>query len=115
MSLCSCSPTQFEDLRSRNGLNIKFRDFPAALAKIFEGCKEGSKEYSYRLCSRNNLELTISRDNINHLRVTQQTEYKDIDLVQLTFLQADSEKVNQSIVYRYNYQKAKLAMLDSAL
>ena len=45
----------------------------------------------------------------------QSTEYKTLELLQLTFLQADSEKVNQSIVYRYNYQKAKLAMLDTAL
>ena len=45
----------------------------------------------------------------------QSTEYKTLELLQLTFLHADSEKVNQSIVYRYNYQKAKLAMLDTAL
>jgi len=47
--------------------------------------------------------------------VLQNTEYKVLELVQLTFVQADSGKVNQSIVYRYNYQKAKLAMLDGAL
>lgn len=57
----------------------------------------------------------MSRDNVNTLRISQKTEYKLLDLLTLTFYQSELEKVNQSVVYRYNYQKAKLALLDSSL
>lgn len=44
MTQRSCTPAQFEEVRNRNGINIKFGDFAAALRKMFEGCRESSKE-----------------------------------------------------------------------
>ncbi len=56
------------------------------------------------------MEFAISRENVNILRLRQATEYKMLELLALSFYQSEPERVNQSIVYRYNYQKAKLAM-----
>lgn len=45
----------------------------------------------------------------------QKTEYKNLELLELFFNRSTIEKAHQSIIFRFNYQKSKLTMLESSI
>jgi hypothetical protein len=55
--------------------------------------------------------LNLSYEGTGKLQIIQRTEYKDLELLDLFFTRSSIEKAHQSIIFRFNYQKSKLAML----
>lgn len=49
------------------------------------------------------------------MQIMQRTEYKNLELLELSFNRSSIEKAHQSIIFRFNYQKSKLAMLESSI
>ena len=45
----------------------------------------------------------------------QNTEYKLLEILNLKFHPSSLEKVNQSVLFRYNFKKAKLKVLESSI
>lgn len=63
----------------------------------------------------NRAELRLSFEGTGKLTVVQATEYKEIELVELYFSGSSLEKAHQSIIYRYNYNRSKLAMVENSI
>jgi hypothetical protein len=64
---------------------------------------------------RNRAELRLSYEGTGKLSVLQETEYKEIELVELYFAGSSLEKAHQSIIFRYNYNRTKLAMVENSI
>lgn len=64
---------------------------------------------------QNSAELQLSFEGTGRLVVRQHTEYKEIELAELHFTTNSLEKAHQSIIFRYNYNRTKLAMLEHSI
>ena len=101
------SSATFEGLKTKNELNIAFKDFPSVLASMLGNCGAGE--------SGNIAELRLSHEGGGRLVVVQRTEYKAIELLDLFFMGNSIEKTQQSIIYRYNFNKSKLSMIENSI
>ena len=78
VALCSMSTATFEGLKSKNELNIAFKDFPSVLASMLGNCSG--------VDGGNVAELRLSHEGGGRLVVIQRTEYKAIELLDLFFM-----------------------------
>lgn len=95
-------------MKTKNEINLKFKDFPNSLAGMLKNCLPGGE-------SRNRAELNLSYEGTGRLTVLQDTEYKEIELVELHFSGSSLEKAHQSIIYRYNFNRSKLTMIENSI
>jgi hypothetical protein len=99
------SSSNFEALKTRNELNLQFRDFPGSLLGMFRNCRTEVGEGKNRAC------LKLTHEGTGRLLILQHTEYKEIELAELPFSGNSLEKAHQSIIYRYNFNRSKLTMV----
>jgi tRNA A37 threonylcarbamoyladenosine dehydratase len=59
--------------------------------------------------------FVMNRDGSAKLDFIQRNDFKFIELLSCHFMASDEEIVRQSITYRYNYSKAKVAIMESRL
>jgi hypothetical protein len=57
----------------------------------------------------------MSQDGAGRLDFIQNIEYKFIELLSCEFIASPEENVRQSITYRYNATKSKLALMQARL
>ncbi len=59
--------------------------------------------------------LNLNAEGSGSLIALQQTPYRVIELIEISFLLSDDEKVKQSVIFRFNYQSARLMMLEKRI
>ena len=64
---------------------------------------------------RNSACLRLTYEGTGRLIIAQHTEYKEIELVELHFSGSSLEKAHQSIIYRYNFNRTKLTMIENTI
>ena len=69
MRLCSLSNSGFEAMKTKNELNLHFKDFANSLLGMFRNCLGGGE-------GKNRAELRLSFEGTGKLLVVQDTEYK---------------------------------------
>lgn len=86
---------------------MQFKDFPNSLVSMLKNCGNGE--------GKNSVELRLSYEGSGKFVVLQHTEYKEIELIDLYFTANSLEKAHQSIIFRYNYNKTKLTMIENSI
>ena len=99
-------------MKSKSAMNLHFNDFPNVLVGMLSKCNE---EPEKRGKPMNEAELRLSYEGMAKFYLFQDTEYKRLQLLELNFSSSNVEKTQQSIIYRYNYQSAKLSMLENSI
>lgn len=69
------SSSTFEALRAKYELNLKFKDLPSSVEGMLRNCAENGGE------GKNQAELRLSYEGTGKMVITQQTEYKAIELL----------------------------------
>jgi hypothetical protein len=111
----SCSGQTFELIRQKNELNLHFNEFPSTLLKLLSGSgTNNSGRYKINYC-RSEVQLKLTHEGTGKLQIYEDTDYKRLELVELLFQSSSIEKAHQSIIYRYNYNRTKLSMLDNSI
>ena len=59
--------------------------------------------------------FVMQRGGRGHLDFIQNMEYKFVELLSVAFVAADDESVRQSITFRYNSVKSRLALMQARL
>ena len=86
---------------------IDFGEYPSILLKMVNSC---IKEPHAFLAV-----LIMSRDGTAKLDFIQNIEYKFIELLSTEFAASSEEVVRQSITFRYNALKSKVALMEARL
>ena len=86
---------------------IEFGDYTNILIKMVNCCIK--EPHSYLAV------FIMNRDGTAKLDFIQNIEYKFIELLSCDFMASSKEAVRQSITYRYNSVKSKVALMEARL
>lgn len=86
---------------------IDFNEYPNILVKMVNSCIK--EPHSFLAV------FIMSRDGTAKLDFIQNIEYKFIELLSTDFMASSEEVVRQSITYRYNSVKSKVALMEARL
>lgn len=85
---------------------VDFSEYPTVLMRMLANCIKEPHSH---------LAVFVMHDEKAHLDFIQNMEYKFVELLSAAFLASDSETVRQSIAYRYNSVKSRLALMQARL
>ena len=88
-------------------LMVDFTEYPAVLVRMLNAC---IKEPHTHLAV-----LVLNMAGRSHLDFIQNLEYKFVELLSVTFTQSPEDVVRQSVSYRYNALKSRLALMQARL
>lgn len=97
----------FRTMQDSQKLMIDFNEYPNILVKMVNSC---IKEPHAFLAV-----FIMSRDGTAKLDFIQNIEYKFIELLSTDFMASSEEVVRQSITFRYNSVKSKVALMEARL
>jgi len=86
---------------------IDFNEYPNILVKMVNSCIK--EPHSFLAV------FIMSRDGTAKLDFIQNIEYKFIELLSTDFMASSEEVVRQSITFRYNSVKSKVALMEARL
>jgi len=97
----------FRQVQEAQKLMVDFAEYPAVLTRMLDQC---IREPSSHLAV-----FVMQRGGRGHLDFIQNMEYKFVELLSCAFVAADDETVRQSITFRYNSVKSRLALMQARL
>uniref|UniRef100_A0A6T8AJC6 Spindle assembly abnormal protein 6 N-terminal domain-containing protein n=1 Tax=Prymnesium polylepis TaxID=72548 RepID=A0A6T8AJC6_9EUKA len=97
----------FRAVQEQQKLMVDFAEYHAVLVRMLSTC---IKEPHSHLAV-----FVMQRAGRAHLDFIQNMEYKFIELLSCAFVASDDEAVRQSISYRYNSIKSRLALMQARL
>ena len=97
----------FRHVQEAQKLMVDFADYPPVLTRMLDTC---IREPSSHLAV-----FVMQRGGRGHLDFIQNMEYKFVELLSCAFMAADDETVRQSITFRYNSIKSRLALMQARL
>jgi len=97
----------FRQVQEAQKLMVDFAEYPAVLTRMLDTC---IREPSSHLAV-----FVMQRGGRGHLDFIQNMEYKFVELLSCAFVAADDETVRQSITFRYNSVKSRLALMQARL
>ena len=97
----------FRAMQETQKLMIEFNDYPNILVKMVNSCIK--EPHSFLAV------FIMSRDGTAKLDFIQNIEYKFIELLSTDFMASSEEVVRQSITFRYNSVKSKVALMEARL
>jgi len=95
------------EVQEQQKLMVDFAEYHAVLVRMLSTC---IKEPHSHLAV-----FVMQRAGRAHLDFIQNMEYKFIELLSCAFVASDDEAVRQSISYRYNSIKSRLALMQARL
>ncbi len=97
----------FKQIQEQQKLTIEFPEIASVVSKMLNSCiKEPHSFLSV---------FVMQRDGRATLDFIQNIEYKFIELLSLDFMASPEEVIRQSITFRYNAVKSKLALMQARL
>ncbi len=97
----------FRPVQESQKLMIEFNDYTNILSKMINSCIK--EPHSFLAV------FIMNRDGTARLDFIQNIEYKFIELLSCDFMASSEDVVRQSITYRYNSQKSKVALMEARL
>lgn len=97
----------FRAMQEAQKLMIDFNEYPNILVKMVNSCIK--EPHSFLAV------FIMSRDGSAKLDFIQNIEYKFIELLSTDFMASSEEVVRQSITFRYNSVKSKVALMEARL
>ena len=98
--ICEIDIKRFERYRKGQSLNFSFNQFLTMLVKQLNLCYKSPEQYSALLHLNGN-------SSFPKFELTENIEYKSIELMALDFEELDEETNRAYISYRFSYMKAK--------
>lgn len=103
----SMNARTFRGVCDEQRLMVDFADYPAVLVRMLNAC---IKEPHTHLAV-----LVLGRDGRSHLDFIQNLEYKFVELLSIEVNLSSDETVRQSVSFRYNALKSRLALMHARL
>ena len=100
-------PEGFRQVQEAQKLMVEFSEYPAVLTRMLDTC---IREPHSHLAV-----FVMQRGGQGHLDFIQNMEYKFVELLSCSFSASDDETVRQSIAFRYNAVKSRLALMQARL
>ncbi|KAG8463075.1 hypothetical protein KFE25_001848 [Diacronema lutheri] len=97
----------FRSVQEGQKLMVDFAEYPAVLVRMLNAC---IKEPHTHLAV-----LVLGRDGRAHLDFIQNLEYKFVELLSVEVSQSDDPVVRQSVAFRYQALKARVALMHARL
>eukprot|EP00347_Sterkiella_histriomuscorum_P017734 403348200 len=97
----------FRQMQESQKLMIEFNEYPNILIKMVNSCIK--EPHSFLAV------FIMNRDGTAKLDFIQNIEYKFIELLSADFMASSEEIVRQSITFRYNSVKSKVALMEARL
>jgi hypothetical protein len=103
----SCDRNVFTQMKKSQDLMVDYNNYPKILAKMLMSCIKDPEAF---LCI-----FVIGRDGNAQMTFVQNMEYKFVELLTLEFTESPEHIIRQSISFRYNSLKSRLAVLTARL
>ena len=100
-------PEGFRQVQEAQKLMVEFSEYPSVLTRMLDTC---IREPHSHLAV-----FVMQRGGKGHLDFIQNMEYKFVELLSCSFSASDDETVRQSIAFRYNAVKSRLALMQARL
>jgi hypothetical protein len=100
-------PDGFRTVQEAQKLMVEFGEYPSVLTRMLDTC---IREPHSHLAV-----FVMQRGGKGHLDFIQNMEYKFVELLSCSFVASDDETVRQSIAFRYNAVKSRLALMQARL
>jgi len=100
-------PEGFRQVQEAQKLMVEFAEYPSVLTRMLDTC---IREPHSHLAV-----FVMQRGGRGHLDFIQNMEYKFVELLSVAFTASDDETVRQSIAFRYNAVKSRLALMQARL
>jgi len=97
----------FRQVQETQKLMVEFAEYPAVLTRMLDTCIQ--QPHSHLAV------FVMQRGGRGHLDFIQNMEYKFVELLSASFVASDDETVRQSISFRYNAVKSRLALMQARL
>lgn len=97
----------FRHMQENQKLMIEFTDYTNILVKMVNSCIK--EPHSFLAV------FIMNRDGTAKLDFIQNIEYKFIELLSCDFMASPEDTVRQSITFRYNSVKSKVALMEARL
>lgn len=97
----------FRQVQEAQKLMVEFGEYAQVLVRMLDTC---IREPHSHLAV-----FVMQRGGRGHLDFIQNMEYKFVELLSLAFVASDDETVRQSIAFRYNAVKSRLALMQARL
>ena len=109
----------FRQMQEMQKLMIEFHEYPNILIKMVNSCIKEPHRYAFLVISSPIFSFLavfiMNRDGTAKLDFIQNIEYKFIELLSADFMASSEEIVRQSITFRYNSVKSKVALMEARL
>jgi len=97
----------FRQVQEAQKLMVEFADYSSVLTRMLDTCIRDPHSHL--------AVFVMQRGGRGHLDFIQNMEYKFVELLSCAFVAADDETVRQSITFRYNSIKSRLALMQARL
>ena len=97
----------FQKMQEAQKLMVEFNEYASVLMRMLDMCIQ--QPHSHLAV------FVMQRGGRGHLDFIQNMEYKFVELLSISFAASDDETVRQSIAFRYNAVKSRLALMQARL